>query len=212
MTTKPASRSLTIWGATLTAVLGLLAAFGVEIGPDEIAEVTTALGIIIGFALTLYGRIRARVPVSWNGGGNAPALLVACVLGAALTLTPGCAHLDNETQEVAKEVAVEAGKIAATYLINLGLSQLGDSAHELRPLTQQLQAMVTLAPANTPPTELATMLEAALTHTDPTTREQVMLTILESIAPPSATASPAAPNPVTDYLHTLATALRDPRA
>jgi hypothetical protein len=56
---KPIAKSKTAHGAIVALILGLLAIFGVDVAEGEIDQVAHALALIISFAWTLYGRIRA---------------------------------------------------------------------------------------------------------------------------------------------------------
>lgn len=54
------------WGAIISTVIPVLGAVGIAvdwIDPDEAAALGVALGTVIGGALTLYGRWKAKRPL-----------------------------------------------------------------------------------------------------------------------------------------------------
>lgn len=65
-------RSLTIWGAVVTAFSAFAPLLGIDITPEEIssvsdagADVINALGIAVGTVMTVIGRHRAKSPVTF---------------------------------------------------------------------------------------------------------------------------------------------------
>lgn len=56
-------QSKTAWGAIVSAILGLLALLDVRVTEAETAPVIEAFALILSFAFTLYGRLKATVPV-----------------------------------------------------------------------------------------------------------------------------------------------------
>lgn len=67
---EPWYQSRVTIGALISIGTGVLALFGIVITPDDIATITSvalAGGTVLGGALTLYGRWKARTPI---GGGR----------------------------------------------------------------------------------------------------------------------------------------------
>jgi hypothetical protein len=78
--TKPASRSLGVWGGAVAALAGLGGLVGLSVTPDQAAEIgaqadgiaagvgqlvqaATSLFAMIGGALALWGRLRAQARI-----------------------------------------------------------------------------------------------------------------------------------------------------
>ena len=65
--TEPWYQSRVTWGAVVSIATGLLGAVGVAtdwIDADQAVSVGLALGTVVGGLVTLYGRWRARQPIS----------------------------------------------------------------------------------------------------------------------------------------------------
>jgi hypothetical protein len=79
MQTKWIALSLTLWGVLITAGSALAPVVGIDITPEGWAEVNesgasllNALGVVVGSALTIWGRFRAASKVTlFPGGGDA---------------------------------------------------------------------------------------------------------------------------------------------
>lgn len=211
---KSPLKSVTVWGAVVTSVFGILAAFGIDIGPGEQAEVTNALGIVAGFGITLYGRLRAKVPLKLTSGSSSAflALLAIPVLALSTGCSSGSDILSSEQGEAVKEIGIEAGKIAANYLIDYGLAELGANKPEFAPLTNQLQSVITFAPADSTPTQLAGTIETFLDSEAPdeVARMIIMDTVIDSLEPTNATASGPDHVAVDNYIAELREALKQP--
>ena len=110
----------------------------------------------------------------------------AAILIAVLGLTTGCSTLTDSQRETVRNAAKEIALIG----IGIGLNQLGDSVHELRPYIPTLQASINATFAATDdPQEAATATAAAVNDIIPTEyREDVIAEIIRSASSP-ATAS-----------------------
>jgi len=182
---KSPAKSVTVWGAISTVIFGLLSLVGIEIAPGELGEVANALGILAGFAVTLYGRIRAKVLLRFRGG-TANLLLLASILSVCLPLV-GCALFSPSQQESIAEAGIKAGKIAASVLINAGLAELSDRVKETRPWIRELEQTITFAPADATPEQLASTIDSYLqavpdTDTAALIREQIQQSLDEGTA------------------------------
>ena len=113
-------------------------------------------------------------------------LISAVVLVAVIGLTTGCSTLTDTQRETVRNAAKEIALIG----IGIGLNQLGDSVHELRPYIPTLQASINATFAATDdPQEAATATAAAVNDIIPTEyREDVLAEIIRSASSP-ATAS-----------------------
>jgi hypothetical protein len=63
---EPWYRSRVTWGAIISTAIPILSAVGIAvdwIDPDEAAALGVAIGTVIGGALTLYGRWKAKRPL-----------------------------------------------------------------------------------------------------------------------------------------------------
>jgi len=97
--------SKTVWGAVISLIFGVLAALNVQITDTEYNQGFEALGVVIGFAITLYGRVKARLPLkSPAGGANVmlALLLVSCLLTPAFFLT-SCSTMSDADKAAAKK-------------------------------------------------------------------------------------------------------------
>ena len=110
----------------------------------------------------------------------------AAILIAVLGLTTGCSTLTDTQRETVRNAAKEIALIG----IGIGLNQLGDSVHELRPYIPTLQASINATFAATEdPQQAATATAAAVNDIIPTEyREDVIAEIIRSASSP-ATAS-----------------------
>ena len=64
--TKGLLASKTFWGSIIAGGAGLLGAFGVSIGEEERAALTTgitAIGTLVGVVLAIYGRVKADTKI-----------------------------------------------------------------------------------------------------------------------------------------------------
>lgn len=66
MESKWIAKSLTLWGALVTAFSALAPTLGIDITPEGLAEVNesgqsiiNALGVVVGSAMTIVGRMKA---------------------------------------------------------------------------------------------------------------------------------------------------------
>lgn len=101
-TAKPWWQSATVWGVVITALSGLLDRYGVSLAPDDqkalvgaIVAVVAPVGILVGVVQTIWGRARAKAPLTGQvvprgAGGTVSALLVspiAVAIAASLALS-----------------------------------------------------------------------------------------------------------------------------
>jgi len=103
MKTKNIIVSKTIWGGILTAIFGAAGLADVEMLTDaDLNTLLNAIGILIGFVLTVYGRIKARIPVDagkveTNAGGASAIIVIFTLLFCATSslYISGCATYQN---------------------------------------------------------------------------------------------------------------------
>lgn len=83
---KSPLKSKTIWGLILIALPQLFNAFGIEIFNEaEAQEVSEAFATIFGFALAVWGRITAKVPLKViPAKEDTEMLMLWCLLGIAV--------------------------------------------------------------------------------------------------------------------------------
>ena len=90
--TKPWYQSITLWGAIIAAVAGILNAAGVPVSDEEqrqLAEVLTHAGEVVGIGLVIWGRFRARHTLTVSGGTGGIGTGIALALALSGTLAIG---------------------------------------------------------------------------------------------------------------------------
>lgn len=90
-------QSITIWGAVIAAVAGVLNACGVTVSDAEqrsLAELLTHLGEGFGLGLVIWGRIRARHTLTTGAAGTSGAAALLVAIGGAVSLLtlPACSE------------------------------------------------------------------------------------------------------------------------
>ena len=125
----------------------------------------------------------------------------AAILIAVLGLTTGCSTLTDTQRETVRNAAKEIALIG----IGIGLNQLGDSVHELRPYMPTLQASINATFAATDdPQEAATATAAAVNDIIPTEyREDVLAEIIRSASSPATASGDSIGNFGSQYARAL---------
>lgn len=102
--TKSIFGSKTFWGAVLTLVSALGQPFGLAFDGNELAGTVDAIVALIGFVLTVYGRMKAEKTVTLSPPKGVPVLLLLAPIALMLS---GCGLLPKEPPKSAQEVINE---------------------------------------------------------------------------------------------------------
>jgi hypothetical protein len=111
-------QSKTIWGAIVSLIVSIFAIFDIKIAADELQQVAEAIGLIIGFALTVYGRMKAKKELTVS---VPPAASVIAFLLITSLVMPGCATIranPEATKAILKttlRIGLQAGLQAITH-------------------------------------------------------------------------------------------------
>lgn len=102
--TKHPLQSRTVWGLIVGAITGLLAVFDIDVPATEADQVVLAFATIFAFGFGLYGRMKARLGLSfaddpdpWNSSVHG--LVAVPVLLVVLLTAPGCAISPHPTDD-----------------------------------------------------------------------------------------------------------------
>lgn len=160
-------QSKTLWGLAV-ALVGPWFARKCGVTLDDAAQQQIVEQIItaIGAALTIYGRFTAEVPLKNPlASDRITTLLLPITLAGLLASGVGCSALKARWDGLAPttQTALEnAAKGAAKIALSIGLSELGDRVHELKPYTQRLAPLfeTTFAQATTDPQAIGNGLAA----------------------------------------------------
>lgn len=191
-------QSKTIWGL-IVALLGpwLARKCGVTLDDKAQQEIVEQIITGIGAALAVYGRFTAEVPLKNPLGSDKLPLALA---GLLLIGSVGCSALRERWDGLAPttQAALEnAAKAAAKTALSIGLSELGDRVHELKPYTQRLTPLfeTTFAQATTDPQALGNAIAAHVQAVVPPEHQATVRAALKDALADKSVAS--GPGPVT---------------
>lgn len=170
-------QSKTIWGAIVSLVVAILAIFDIKVAADELQQVAEAVGLIVGFTLTVYGRLKAKKELTIKVPPAAP--LLAFLL-AAIIVFPGCATI-RQNPEATKAV------LKATLRIGLqaGLHAITKNNPDLQPYLAMLSnTIVFSAETNASPEAVEASIKNFVDTKipDPFYRQLVLTSITDTLA------------------------------
>ncbi|KAF0093445.1 MAG: hypothetical protein E1N59_2846 [Puniceicoccaceae bacterium 5H] len=203
MNSKPIHQSKTVWGLIVSIIFALLAVFDVRVTDADYQQVVEAIGVIAGFAISLYGRIVARVPLQTKkqGASGTTAMLMLLVLpmGLAMPFT-GCESMSPALQQSLKETA----RLAVT----IGLQRLGQEVDEVEPYMPLISDAVDSAFAvSTEPGAIGRQLSEELVARLPEAIAMLALDRATSQLVPSSGTTASGNDPQAEYNLAIAAAL-----
>lgn len=138
MKSKPVYKSTTVFGLIVLAIVGLLAVFDIRVTDSELEQVGQALGVLIGFAVGLYGRIKARVALGFKSPHILPFLGVLIAI-PAMSLQTGC-----QQWESLPESGKQAVKAGAKLALLIGVNELATRVPEVAPYRPIIESSIHL--------------------------------------------------------------------
>jgi hypothetical protein len=211
---KSIFKSKTAWGAALSAIMGILALFDVRLSEADTAPVAEAFYVIVAFAFTIYGRLKAKAPVKLGVirgdkvGLFAVAFIAICMLLATPLMT-GCKAVESygnwaEDNPRAALIVESFAQTALLAAVNEQAEEHSDIAKHQGALTSIINSAFEEGASEALVAEILTESILALYPDDPAARQILRTGFAAALTDPDATDG----TPASDSQRVYAAVLR----
>jgi hypothetical protein len=194
---KSIFKSKTAWGAALSAIMGILALFDVRLSEADTAPVAEAFYVIVAFAFTIYGRLKAKAPVKLGVirgdkvGLFAVAFIAICMLLATPLMT-GCKAVESygnwaEDNPRAALIVESFAQTALLAAVNEQAEEHSDIAKHQGALTSIINSAFEEGASEALVAEILTESILALYPDDPAARQILRTGFAAALTDPDAT-------------------------